>query len=100
MKTAGKKAKKPAGKATSQKGNRFEQRLKRYYDELRGLYLGLYQNDTQAFDYFLQMLRQCWKQRKRALQLQDAKREENPNWYRSRELLGICRQCAGGNREA
>ncbi len=89
MKTAGKKAKKPAGKATSQKGNRFEQRLKRYYDELRGLYLGLYQNDTQAFDYFLQMLRQCWKQRKRALQLQDAKREENPNWYRSRELLGM-----------
>ena len=34
----------------------FDQRLARYYDELKWLYCELYNNDTQAFDYFMTVL--------------------------------------------
>ena len=38
----------------------FDRRLERRYDELKWLYCELYHNDTQAFGYFLKMLRSCW----------------------------------------
>ena len=75
----------PAAKKTSH----FDRRLARHYDELKWLYCELYHNDTQAFEYFLDMLRRCWKERKTALRRQDAKREADPNWYRRRDLLGM-----------
>lgn len=67
----------------------FDQRLARYYDELKWLYCELYNGDTAAFDYFLNMLRRCWDERKEDLRAQDARREANPDWYRQRELLGM-----------
>ena len=67
----------------------FDRRLERRYDELKWLYCELYHNDTQAFGYFLEMLRSCWNQRKRALRAQDSLREADPGWYRRRELLGM-----------
>lgn len=67
----------------------FDQRLARYYDELKWLYCELYNGDTAAFDYFLNMLRRCWDERKEDLRAQDARREADPNWYRQRELLGM-----------
>ena len=67
----------------------FDQRLARYYDELKWLYCELYNGDTSAFDYFLDMLRRCWAERKEDLRAQDACREADPNWYRQRELLGM-----------
>ena len=35
------------------------------------------------------MLRRCWAQRKDALRLQDQRRENDPDWYRRRDLLGM-----------
>ncbi len=67
----------------------FEQRLARHFDELKWLYCELYHNDTDAFDYFVGMLRRCWEQRKTALRTQDKRREADPGWYRHRELLGM-----------
>ena len=67
----------------------FDQRLTRYYDELKWLYCELYNGDTNAFDYFLGMLRRSWEARKEDLRAQDARREADPNWYRQRELLGM-----------
>ena len=67
----------------------FDRRLERRYDELKWLYCELYHNDTQAFGYFLKMLRSCWSQRKGALRAQDSLREADPGWYRRRELLGM-----------
>ena len=42
----------------------FTTRLARHYDELKWLYMELYQ-DEEAFDYFTKMLRRCWDQRKK-----------------------------------
>jgi len=67
----------------------FDQRLARHYDELKWLYCELYHNDEKAFSYFLEMLRRAWRDRKKALRDQDAKREAAPDWYRRRDLLGM-----------
>ena len=67
----------------------FDRRLARHVDELKWLYCELYHNDTEAFDYFVEMLRRSWAGRKQALREQDSRREADPGWYRSRELLGM-----------
>ncbi len=67
----------------------FQRRLDQRYDELKWLYCELYHGDMAAFDYFVQMLRRCWAQRKDALRLQDERREADPDWYRRRDLLGM-----------
>ncbi len=67
----------------------FDQRLEGRYDELKWLYCELYQNDLEAFQGFVEMLRRSWGQRKRPLRAQDARREADPDWYRHRELLGM-----------
>lgn len=66
----------------------FDRRLSRHHDELQQLYQGLY-HDEEAFQYFLQMLRRCWGERKKALRDQDARRETDPDWYRRRDLVGM-----------
>ncbi|MEY8318163.1 alpha-amylase family protein [Oscillospiraceae bacterium 50-58] len=66
----------------------FDGRLARHYDELKWLYCELY-HDEEAFQYFLNMLRLCWDERKVSLRNQDKRREEDPNWYRRRDLLGM-----------
>ena len=75
--------------STSQTTSAFDQRLGKYYDELKWLYCELYSGDMAAFDYFLGMLRRSWEERKEDLRAQDARREADPNWYRQRELLGM-----------
>ena len=72
----------------AKKNSVFGRRLERHYDELKGLYQELY-HDERAFDYFLGMLEGCWKERKKPLRDQDAKREADPDWYRRRDLLGM-----------
>lgn len=80
----------PAAEPRPDEGNKvFERRLARHYDELKWLYCELYHGDMQAFDYFIEMLRRAWADRKPALRAQDAAREADPNWYRRRDLLGM-----------
>ncbi len=67
----------------------FDLRLARHYDELKWLYYGLYHSDQAAFSYFVDMLRRCWRERKRALRDQDKRRQASPGWYRRRDLLGM-----------
>ena len=67
----------------------FDRRLAGRLDELKWLYCQLYRGDTEAFDYFLAMLRRCWEGRKADLRAQDQRREADPDWYRSREMLGM-----------
>ena len=78
---------KPSGKP--EKAADFDRRLSCRYDELKWLYCELYHNDLEAFDYFVEMLRRSWAARKQALREQDGRREADPGWYRSRELLGM-----------
>ena len=67
----------------------FDRRLERRCGELKWLYCELYHDDETAFDYFLAMLRRCGEGRKAALQEQDRRREEDPDWYRRRDMLGM-----------
>ena len=66
----------------------FHNRLYRRLDELKWLYMELYR-DEEAFDYFVKMLQSCWSQRKQPLREQDTRREDDPGWYRRRDLLGM-----------
>ena len=67
---------------------KFDQRLSQHYDELKWLYMELYRDEA-AFDRFLAMLERSWKERKRPLRDQDARREADLEWYRRRDLLGM-----------
>ena len=85
MKTSASKSKKKA----EQDQDVFERRFARHRDELKWLYCELYHGDEHAFEYFASMLHRCWEDRKEALREQDARREADPDWYRSRDLLGM-----------
>ena len=76
----------------------FNRRFAKLERELRSLYLGLY-HDEQAYAYFCSMLKKQYAQRKESLRQLDARREENPGWYKDQKMLGmqIYTQCFGGN---
>ena len=57
----------------------FAARLERHQDELKWLYMELY-HDEEAYNYFVQMLKRCWEERKTPLRDQDLNREAVPDW--------------------
>lgn len=67
----------------------FDQRLARYYDELKWLYCELYNNDTQTFDYFMKVLRDYYTEREDALKELDLIREASPDWFKGNDMLGM-----------
>lgn len=70
----------------------FDSRLATHYDEMRQLYLGLYNNDEQAFDYFVSMLREYESARSKSLRAWDEKRTKKgrgPEWYRDNKRFGM-----------
>ncbi len=75
----------------------FQTRLDARLDELRWLYMELYR-DEQAFDYFLTMLRRSYDARKAPLRSLDRARLHDPDWFKSRGMLGMLLyvQCFGG----
>ena len=76
-------------KAVAMEKSVFAARLDHCYQELKWLYCELYQNDREAFDYFVQMLKAQWNARKDALRAIDERRLAEPDWYRSNKLLGM-----------
>ena len=68
---------------------KMEQRLQTCYDELKWLYCELYHNDMQAFEYFIEMLRRSYRERRPSLRVLDEKRLAEPGWYYSNKLLGM-----------
>ena len=67
----------------------FSRRMAARYEELKSLYCGLYYNDSAAFDYFCRMLERSCNSRKLSLQLLDAQRLSEPEWFRSNKLMGM-----------
>ena len=67
----------------------FARRLARHEDELKWLYLELYQGDEEAYRYFVTMLQRAYEERGEALRVLDRQREAAPDWYKSRDLLGM-----------
>ena len=66
----------------------FDDRLEKYYDELKWLYMELY-NDEEAFEYFLNMLRRSFKERKSSLRSVDARRSAHPDMHHSNKMMGM-----------
>lgn len=67
---------------------RFQERLKKHHDELRWLYMELYENDS-MFAELLENMRTFWLERNAALKGQDERRETDPGWYRQNDMLGM-----------
>ena len=66
----------------------FLRRLRRHHDELRWLYMELYDN-ADMFGELVSQLRSFYDARPAALRALDAKREAAGAWYRSRDMLGM-----------
>ncbi|MCR5791038.1 MAG: alpha-amylase family protein [Lachnospiraceae bacterium] len=69
--------------------DRFDERLSGYIDEMKWLYMELYHNDTQAFDYFVSMLREYEQNRSSTLKAWDRERTKNSAWYKDNKRFGM-----------
>ena len=76
------------GSDISREDRAFDARLRSCRDELKWLFMELY-DDAGAFDYFCGMLLRSYQQRKAALRELDRRRASEPGWYRSNKLLGM-----------
>lgn len=66
----------------------FAERLQRHHDELRWLYMELYDNDD-MFAELCDQMKQYYDQRNEKLKKLDADREAAGEWYRKRDMLGM-----------
>lgn len=66
----------------------YEKRFERHMDELRWLYMELYDNGSmyaELCDYMYVF----YMERSNTLKNRDAKREDNPEWYKQNDMLGM-----------
>ena len=86
--TTGRKAE-AAGK-TAEEGltKIFEERLHRHHDELRWLYMELYENDSMFAELCDQMY-QFYMERNDELKKLDTNREKDKEWYKKNDMLGM-----------
>ncbi|MDE6386517.1 MAG: amylosucrase [Lachnospiraceae bacterium] len=66
----------------------FQQRLKKHHDELRWLYMELYDNGS-MFAELCDRMRQFFLERNQELKARDAKRETDQEWYKQNDMLGM-----------
>ncbi|MDE6621337.1 MAG: amylosucrase [Lachnospiraceae bacterium] len=66
----------------------YMKRLERHHDELRWLYMELYDNDS-MFAELCDTMRQFYLERDKTLKTSDQKRESDQNWYRQNDMLGM-----------
>ena len=66
----------------------FEQRLQHHHDELRWLYMELY-NNGDMFAELLGQMKEYYGARSRNLKTLDKKRECQPEWFKDRKMLGM-----------
>lgn len=66
----------------------FQKRLERHHDELRWLYMELYGNDS-MFAELCDNLYRFYTERKAALKRRDEKREQEPDWFKKTDILGM-----------
>lgn len=66
----------------------FQRRMEAHHDELRWLYMELYQNDAMFAELCSQMYAYA-QARKEGLRFRDREREQSPGWFRNKEMLGM-----------
>ena len=75
-------------KKTENKDFVFRGRLERHHDELRWLYMELYDNGS-MFAELCDNLYLFYTERSSELKERDLEREEHPNWYKQNDMLGM-----------
>lgn len=66
----------------------FEKRFRRHLDELRWLYIELYDN-YEMFDELCDMLSVFYEERNDSLKISDQSREKDSEWYKKNDMLGM-----------
>ena len=66
----------------------YQRRFKKYHDELRWLYMELYQNGS-MFSELCDKMKQFYLERNRELKDLDFQREACSDWYKQNDLLGM-----------
>ncbi len=67
----------------------FSKRLDERNDELKWLYMELYNNRQDSFDDLNSILTDYYSQRSEALKKLDRQREANPDWYLKNNIIGM-----------
>lgn len=66
----------------------YQKRFEKHHDELRWLYMELYQNSS-MFAELCENMRQFYLERNQDLKDLDGKREACPDWYKQNDLMGM-----------
>ena len=66
----------------------YSRRFGRHFDELKWLYMELYDNSS-MFAELCDNLHRFYEERDLDLKEQDAEREEHPGWYKTNDMLGM-----------
>ena len=66
----------------------FAVRLARHADEMKWLYMEIY-DDEQAFEYFVSMLKRSYSERRKTLRGVDARRVGNARIHHSNRMMGM-----------
>ena len=66
----------------------YRKRLEKHHDELRWLYMEIYDNGD-MFAELLDQMKEFYRERKSALKGMDETRERDPGWYRRNDMLGM-----------
>ncbi|MDE5862881.1 MAG: amylosucrase, partial [Lachnospiraceae bacterium] len=66
----------------------FQTRLKKHIDEMRWLYMELYDN-ADMFGELEQQCREFYLERNAELKELDCSREQAPDWYKQNDMLGM-----------
>lgn len=66
----------------------FQKRMERHHDELRWLYMELYGNDA-MFAELCSRMYEYYQARKAVLRKRDEEREQNPDWFKQNDMLGM-----------
>lgn len=66
----------------------YQSRLERHFDELKWLYMELYDNSS-MFAELCDNLKRFYEERRDGLKALDQEREADPNWYKQNDMLGM-----------
>ncbi len=81
-------ASKTSPKNTQERDQIFQERMSRHHDELRWLYMELYQNDS-MFAELCENMHQFYLSRSQELKMRDTSRETDKGWYKQNDMLGM-----------
>ena len=66
----------------------YQRRFAKHRDELKWLYMEVYQNDW-MFEELCEQMHRLYKERRKGLKTLDRQREADPEWYKKNDMMGM-----------